>query len=134
LPARLDAGMDGAILGFEPVDPTGYGRFITENGDKLLAIREHKDATDEERRIGLCNSCILAFRRAGVPRTDRQGEAEQFKQGEFYLTDLVELANARPATGRLFGVADEGTCSASTIGRSWRGPKSSSRSAARRIS
>src|SRR5690554_1531426 len=46
--ARLDAGMDAAILGFEPTDPTGYGRFITE-GERLLAIREHKDASAAER-------------------------------------------------------------------------------------
>ena len=59
--ARLDAGWDAAILGFEPEDPTGYGRFITD-GEQLLAIREHKDASAEERRIGLCNACILAFR------------------------------------------------------------------------
>jgi bifunctional UDP-N-acetylglucosamine pyrophosphorylase/glucosamine-1-phosphate N-acetyltransferase len=89
--ARLDAGMDGAILGFEPVDPTGYGRFITD-GDKLLAIREHKDATDEERKIGLCNACILAFR-APVFRELIDRVKPNNKQGEFYLTDLVELAN-----------------------------------------
>ena len=58
---RLDAGMDAAILGFIPANPTGYGRFITE-GERLLAIREHKDASEDERKIGLCNACILAFR------------------------------------------------------------------------
>ncbi|HQZ13102.1 MAG TPA: bifunctional UDP-N-acetylglucosamine diphosphorylase/glucosamine-1-phosphate N-acetyltransferase GlmU [Devosia sp.] len=89
--ARLDAGMDGAILGFVPVDPTGYGRFITD-GDRLLAIREHKDATDEERKIGLCNACILAFR-APVFRELIDKVKPNNKQGEFYLTDLVELAN-----------------------------------------
>ncbi len=44
--SRLDAGLDVAILGFEPADPTGYGRFITD-GEKLLAIREHKDASED---------------------------------------------------------------------------------------
>jgi bifunctional UDP-N-acetylglucosamine pyrophosphorylase/glucosamine-1-phosphate N-acetyltransferase len=88
---RLDLGMDAAVLGFEPADPTGYGRLITE-GDRLLAIREHRDASDEERRIGLCNACILAFR-APVFREliDRVGTANA--QGEYYLTDLVGLAN-----------------------------------------
>lgn len=90
--ARLDAGMDAAVLAFEPADPTGYGRLITE-GDRLLAIREHKDASEEERRIGLCNACVLAFR-AGVFR-DLIGRVEPNNaQGEYYLTDLVELANA----------------------------------------
>ena len=88
---RLDAGLDVAILGFEPADPTGYGRFITD-GEKLLAIREHKDATEEERRIGICNACILAFR-AEVFQALIDKVGTNNAQGEYYLTDLVELAN-----------------------------------------
>lgn len=90
--ARLDAGMDAAILGFKPADPTGYGRFITD-GERLLAIREHRDASPEERRIGLCNACILAFR-AEVFKSliDSIGTANS--QGEYYVSDMVELANA----------------------------------------
>ncbi|MAN76937.1 bifunctional UDP-N-acetylglucosamine diphosphorylase/glucosamine-1-phosphate N-acetyltransferase GlmU [Pelagibacterium flavum] len=89
---RLDAGLDAAILGFEPKDPTGYGRFITD-GEKLLAIREHKDASESERAIGLCNACILAFRaEVFTALIDKVGSDNA--QGEYYLTDLVELANA----------------------------------------
>ncbi|KKB82944.1 bifunctional N-acetylglucosamine-1-phosphate uridyltransferase/glucosamine-1-phosphate acetyltransferase [Devosia limi DSM 17137] len=89
---RLDAGLDVAILGFEPKDPTGYGRFITD-GETLLAIREHKDATEDERRIRLCNACILAFR-AEVFRDLIDKVQTNNAQGEYYLGDLVELANA----------------------------------------
>lgn len=90
--ARLDAGMDAAILGFEAADATGWGRFITE-GDRLLAIREHKDASEEERRIRLCNACILAFR-APVFRELIDKVRNDNAQGEYYITDLVEMANA----------------------------------------
>lgn len=89
---RLDAGMDAAILGFEPEDPTGYGRLITE-GDRLLAIREHKDAKATERRIGLCNACILGFK-ADVFRDVIAKVGDDNAQNEFYLTDTVEIANA----------------------------------------
>lgn len=89
---KLDAGFDAAILGFEPVDPTGYGRFITD-GDRLLAIREHKDASEAERLIGLCNACILTFR-APVFRELIDKVQPNNAQKEFYVTDLVELANA----------------------------------------
>jgi bifunctional UDP-N-acetylglucosamine pyrophosphorylase / glucosamine-1-phosphate N-acetyltransferase len=101
---RLDAGLDAAILGFEPRDPTGYGRFITD-GDRLLAIREHKDATEEERRIGLCNACILAFRAETFRELIDQLD-DNNAQGEFYLTDLVALANK---AGRKvgYGIAPE---------------------------
>jgi bifunctional UDP-N-acetylglucosamine pyrophosphorylase/glucosamine-1-phosphate N-acetyltransferase len=89
---RLDAGMDAAILGFIPEDPTGYGRLITD-GERLLAIREHKDASADERKIGLCNACILAFRaKVFNSLIDRVGSTNA--QGEYYVTDLVELANA----------------------------------------
>jgi len=88
---RLDAGWDAAILGFEPPDTRTYGRLITD-GERLLAIREHKDATPEERLIGLCNACILTFRaevfRALIDKLQSNNAA-----GEYYVTDLVELAN-----------------------------------------
>ncbi|HEY4200469.1 MAG TPA: bifunctional UDP-N-acetylglucosamine diphosphorylase/glucosamine-1-phosphate N-acetyltransferase GlmU [Devosiaceae bacterium] len=89
---RMETGLDAAILGFEPADPTGYGRFITD-GDRLLAIREHKDATPEERRIGLCNACILMFRAPVFQALIDKVETNN-AQGEYYATDLVELANA----------------------------------------
>lgn len=90
--ARLDAGADIVVVGFRPDDTTGYGRLITENG-RLLAIREHKDATEAERAIGLCNSGIMGFRAETLRSViDRIGNANA--KGEFYLTDAVELASA----------------------------------------
>ena len=101
---RLDAGLDVAILGFEPKDPTGYGRFITD-GETLLAIREHKDASEEERRIRLCNACILAFR-ADVFRDLIDRIENDNVQSEYYITDLVGLANkAGKKVG--YGIAPE---------------------------
>jgi bifunctional UDP-N-acetylglucosamine pyrophosphorylase/glucosamine-1-phosphate N-acetyltransferase len=90
--ARLDSGADIVVVGFRPDDTTGYGRLLTDNG-RLLAIREHKDATEAERAIKLCNSGIMGFR-ADTLRSviDRIGNANA--KGEFYLTDAVELANA----------------------------------------
>src|ERR1041384_4109904 len=49
--------------------------------------------SEEEGNIGLCMACLLAFR-ADVFREliDRVGSNNA--QNEFYVTDLVELANA----------------------------------------
>jgi bifunctional UDP-N-acetylglucosamine pyrophosphorylase/glucosamine-1-phosphate N-acetyltransferase len=89
---RLDAGADIVVVGFRPADTTGYGRLLTESG-RLLAIREHKDATEAERQVGLCNSGIMGFRADTLRAViDRIGNANL--KGEFYLTDAVELANA----------------------------------------
>lgn len=89
---RLDAGADVVVVGFEPPDPTGYGRLLTD-GERLLAIREHRDASDAERAVGLCNSGLMGFRAAALREIiGRIGNANA--KGEYYLTDAVELANA----------------------------------------
>ena len=90
--AKLDDGADMVVVGFRPGDPTGYGRLLTEGG-RVRAIREHKDATETERQIGLCNSGIIGFR-GDVLRgvIDRIGNENA--KGEYYLTDAVELATS----------------------------------------
>jgi len=87
---KLDGGADMVVVGFRPDNPTGYGRLLTRDG-QVFAIREHKDATEEERQIGLCNSGIIGFR-GEVLRSviDRIGNKNA--KGEYYLTDAVELA------------------------------------------
>lgn len=90
--ARLDDGADIVVVGYRPADPTNLGRLLTRDG-RLLAIREHRDASEEERKIGLANSGIIGFRaealRAVIDRIDNKNA-----KGEYYLTDAVELANA----------------------------------------
>ena len=89
----LDAGSGVAVLGFEARDPTGYGRLITVGEHTLLAIREHKDSSPEERKITLCNSGVLAFRLPDLMGVlTRIGNANS--KGEYYLTDAVEIARA----------------------------------------
>lgn len=94
--AAMRTGLaDGAALvvgGMRPAKPDGYGRLIEENG-RLVAIREHRDASEAERAIGFCNGGIMAF--AGptmVSILDRIGRDNA--QGEYYLTDAVEVAAA----------------------------------------
>src|SRR5262244_1342839 len=56
--APLRQGATLAVLGFHAADPTGYGRLVVENG-RLVAIREHADASAEERKITLCNAGVM---------------------------------------------------------------------------
>ncbi len=78
------------VLGFQAQDPTGYGRLITK-GDKLIAITEQKEATEEELKIKLCNSGVMAcpaqLMSELLPNINNNNQ-----KGEYYLTDLVELA------------------------------------------
>lgn len=89
---KLADGATVVVVGFRPADPTGYGRLIEADG-ALTAIREHRDASEEERRIGFCNGGIMAFRGDRVlDLLDRVGNSNA--KGEFYMTDAVEIARA----------------------------------------
>ncbi len=86
----VEAGATVAALGFEAADPTGYGRFIVRDG-ALTAIREHKDASEAEREIRLCNAGLMAFDgRTMLSILDKVGN--QNAQKEYYMTDAVEIA------------------------------------------
>jgi bifunctional UDP-N-acetylglucosamine pyrophosphorylase/glucosamine-1-phosphate N-acetyltransferase len=87
------SGAAVAVLGFRPESPHGYGRLLMD-GDQLAAIREEKDATDSERRIGLCNAGIMAFSGEHALSLIEAIGNENAKR-EFYLTDAVAIARAR---------------------------------------
>lgn len=88
--AEARARHDIVVLGFEAADPGRYGRLVMR-GDALLRIVEWKDATENERAIGLCNSGVvmadagLLMDLVGRVGTDNAA-------GEYYLTDIVALA------------------------------------------
>ena len=80
------------VLGFEPVDTLQYGRVIAENG-RILKMVEHKDATAAEHACRLCNSGLMAVRSEELfSLLARVGNDNS--QGEYYLVDVVNVANA----------------------------------------
>src|SRR3984893_17087223 len=90
LRGAIASGASIAVLGFRPADPTGYGRLIT-NGHRLVAIREHRDASDLERTINLCNGGLMALRgECALDILERVGDDNAKR--EFYLTDAVTIA------------------------------------------
>lgn len=93
-----------AVLAFDTADPTGYGRLILERG-KLVAIREELDATPQERTIRLCNSGFIAAD-AGLLRRLLPQISNENAKGEYYLTDVVELA-VREGTGVGYAICPE---------------------------
>jgi bifunctional UDP-N-acetylglucosamine pyrophosphorylase/glucosamine-1-phosphate N-acetyltransferase len=88
----LDAGAHIAVLGFEPDDPSGYGRLILDARGRVAAIREHKDAGDAEGRLRLCNAGAMAFRVGDLAGLiGRIGNANA--KAEHYLTDAPAIAS-----------------------------------------
>jgi bifunctional UDP-N-acetylglucosamine pyrophosphorylase/glucosamine-1-phosphate N-acetyltransferase len=89
LVAVKDAGARMAVMGFKAANPTGYGRLIMD-GERLVAIREQRDASEAERAIDLCNSGVIAIGSHHLwPMLHKLSPANA--QGELYLTDVVEL-------------------------------------------
>src|SRR5699024_1097435 len=90
LAALLASSADLAVLSFIADDPAGYGRIVRTEG-RVTAIREEKDASDEERRINEVNSGVLCARAGRLSAwLDRIGDDNA--QGEYYLTDCIGVA------------------------------------------
>lgn len=101
----LAEGAGVAVLGFEAANPFGYGRLLRDGAGRLVAIREEKDASDEERKVTLCNAGLMAIDGArALALLSMIGN--QNAKGEYYLTDVVELARAEARDARVV-VADE---------------------------
>lgn len=91
---RLHAGDAPAVvvLAFEPEDALQYGRVIAQDG-RIEKMVEHKDATEAERACSLCNSGLMAVRGQDLfTLLARVGNDNA--QGEYYLVDIVNIANA----------------------------------------
>ena len=92
LRAPLAEGAAVAVLAFEAADPTGYGRVLTA-GERVVAIREEKDASPDERRVRLSNAGLMAL--SGALALDLLGRiGNDNAAGEYYLPDAVALAVA----------------------------------------
>jgi bifunctional UDP-N-acetylglucosamine pyrophosphorylase/glucosamine-1-phosphate N-acetyltransferase len=90
LRAPLKQGAGVTVLGFHAADPTGYGRLLVEDG-QLTAIREHADASAEERAISLCNAGVMAIDgRKALEIIEKIGNANA--KAEYYLVDAVAVA------------------------------------------
>ena len=92
--ARADR--DIVMLGFEAADPGRYGRLIMD-GDRLTRIVEAKDASPAELEITLCNSGLLSADAATL-MTLLAEVGNDNASGEYYLTDVPEIAAARGLT------------------------------------
>ncbi len=81
------------VLGFEPEDTLKYGRIIAENGIVSKMV-EHKDASEAERRVRLCNGGQMAARARDLFPLLARVDPESNAAKEYYLVDIVNIANA----------------------------------------
>ena len=92
LERHRSAGVGATVLVADVPDPTGLGRVSEDAG--VVRIVEERDASEAERGISLVNLGLYAFELAEI----RQAISEtgtQNSQGEFYLTDALEIIGSR---------------------------------------
>jgi bifunctional UDP-N-acetylglucosamine pyrophosphorylase/glucosamine-1-phosphate N-acetyltransferase len=82
-----------AVLVAEVVDPTGYGRIVRDAEGRVAAIVEQKDADEEQRRIRVINTGIIAAESTALKRWLAHLSNDN-AQGEYYLTDVFAAAAA----------------------------------------
>ena len=89
----VDAAHDGryGILTVTLDDPTGYGRIVRDAAGFVTRIVEQKDASPDELRIAEINTGIIVTPTAQLSMWLGALKNEN-AQGEYYLTDVVELA------------------------------------------
>lgn len=89
--AARETGADVVILGFDAEAPGKYGRLIVED-DRLRRIVEAKDASKDQLAVTLCNSGVVCADAKTLFALISQ-VGNQNASGEYYLTDIVEIAN-----------------------------------------
>lgn len=86
-------------------DPTGFGRIVRGSEGTFDSIIEHKDASDEQRRINEINAGVYAFS-ANACRAALAKIAQANAQGEKYLTDTAEVIKRDGGRIEAIGVTD----------------------------
>lgn len=86
-------------------DPSGYGRIVKGEGDRILRIVEERDAAEDEKKIreintGIyCAECPFLFEAAAA--IDNRNA-----QREYYLTDIVGITNRMNRIAMSFAASD----------------------------
>lgn len=101
----LDAPGRLAVLGAELPEPLGYGRIVRDAEGRVARIVEHKDADEEERRIRLINTGVIAADGNALRRW-LDALRNDNAQGEYYLTDVFAMAAAEFNAAEIVTVDD----------------------------
>jgi bifunctional UDP-N-acetylglucosamine pyrophosphorylase / glucosamine-1-phosphate N-acetyltransferase len=94
----LDGGAMVAVLGFRPDDTAAYGRIIADGDGNVQKMVEHKDASDSQKSVNLCNSGVIVAHSRDMWRL-LESVGNDNAAGEYYLPDVA--TNAMAEGGRV---------------------------------
>ena len=98
---REEADAAVVVLTMQLDNPFGYGRIIRDDAGEVARIVEQKDATPKEAAVNECNSGFYCFDARALFDALSQVDSNN-AQGEFYLTDVLEIC--RNAGRRVLGL------------------------------
>jgi len=82
---------DLALLTVKLNDPSGYGRIVRDEYDRITSIVEQKDASPQQLKITEINTGIMCIKHEALSVWIAKIENNNAQQ-EFYLTDIVAFA------------------------------------------
>ena len=102
----LSCDADVVMSSFNAKDPFGYGRVIMDDAHNVQKIVEEKDANDVEKSVTAVNAGVYLFKRDFLlDNLDKLSNDNN--QKEYYITDLVALANAQNKSVKALFIDEE---------------------------
>ena len=102
----LSCDADVVMSSFNAKDPFGYGRVIMDDAHNVQKIVEEKDASDVEKSVTAVNAGVYLFKRDFLlGNLDKLSNDNN--QKEYYITDLVALANAQNKSVKALFIDEE---------------------------
>ena len=102
---HVDSLSAATVLTAKMEDPTGYGRVIRDKYDRVAKIVEQKDASPAEQVVQEVNTGIYCFK-ADFLFEALSGISPNNAQGEYYLTDIIQLYVSQGRLVRAMTVVD----------------------------
>jgi bifunctional UDP-N-acetylglucosamine pyrophosphorylase / glucosamine-1-phosphate N-acetyltransferase len=103
-------GAAATVLTAKVVDPTGLGRIVRDKQGRVRRIVEHRDATLEQQAINEINTSVYCCKFDLLAPALRRLSPDN-SQGEYYLTDVVEVLASAGYLVSASVVADVGEAS-----------------------